>query len=97
MPLLLKSTVSADDNDYEEFQIIRNLAIEEIQNAIDAFTNEKFDEEHKGEIEFITGHYIHDGDFSFEVSEISEEEADAIERLIGNSYGHGLINYLDLD
>lgn len=96
MPVLLKSSVTADDIDFQEFKIIRDISIDEIQNTIDSF-DEKFNEEHNDEIEFISGHYIHDGDFSFEASEITESEAETIEQLFGNSYGHGLISYLELD
>lgn len=97
MPVLLKSSVMADDIDFQEFKIIYDFSIDEVQNAIDSFMNEKFDEENNGEIDFISGHYIHEGDFSFEASEISEEEAEILERLFGNNYGHGLISYLDFE
>lgn len=95
MPVLLESSVLCDDINYQEFKIIRNISIEDIQNRIDSFMNEDFEEKHGGEIEFITSHYIHDGDFSFKVSEITESEAATIEKLLGTSYGHGLISYLD--
>lgn len=95
MPVLVKWSAYNEEN-FEEIRIIRNQTLAETQEVIDTFI-ENFEEEHGGEITPLASFSFHDDDFSqdsFEVTEISEAEADTLEKYLGTSFGLGALHYV---
>lgn len=97
MPVLLKSSYTVDDNDFEDFKIIRDKTAAEVEAVVQDFIT-NFHDEYGGELEVIGGWNIHRDDIedAFTVTEISEQDAAVLRATLGTSFGQGLIGYLDL-
>lgn len=97
MPVLLKSSYTVDDNDFEDFKIIRDKTAAEVEAVVQDFIT-GFNDEYGGELEVIGGWNIHEDDINdaFTVINIREEDAAVLQSLLGSRFGEGLIGYLDL-
>lgn len=90
---LVKSRISVNDHDMEDFKIFKDTTRKEVEKLIKKGINELFEDSQ--EFELIDSFYTQDDDVSidnFEIREIGEEEAMVLERLLGYEYGFGLFS-----
>lgn len=97
MPVLIRTTAELHDGDVEGFKIVRDYTLEQVEQVVEKFIDETWQETHGGEFEVSCGNYLHDVDDIFQVDEITEEEAATIEKFFGDRANDTIIALLDDD
>lgn len=94
MPVLIRTNAELHDGDVEGFKIVRDYTLDQVNQAVETFVNETFQETWGGEFEVSCGNNLHDVDDVFQVDEITEDEAAVIEEFFGSEANTTIIALL---